>query len=353
MIQIASPSRESFEEFRTRVKPLIRPDGTLARLRLAMKVDARFHAEFGVLRAYMRPVLERWPDRLTGFLQGFDETKDRLDAEAQKHLRALARRHSVSLARGRFDADYLDTLEELALFFVYWDVKSIFLAGAYQAITTEAIDIVLERAKKRGAIRVPQLIQILISALSLELNQIQRVYIMYERSRFEDLALMVKLERPDAPVGEENLPEAGIDIAPEDAAKAAETCGALSRQADLLAPAFFKALFELEPGARAALPEQDIAAGHAAFAALFGAVAATIGEPHALAARLRAFAGERPGLARSAGWRTAARTAMVAVFERACGLHWTKAHAEAWERVFDAGAALALEAAEGAQARRL
>ena len=339
MNEISTPIRETFDAFRERVKPLIRPKGTLPRLHAVMNVDARFLAEFDVLRAYLRPVLEEWPAMLRAFLERFEETRGRLDDDAHSALRKLVKAHSLGLARGRFDADYLSALEDVALFFAYHDVKSIYLAGAYQAITEQAIEKVLERAAKRGAIRVPQLIQTLIAALSLELNQMQRVFILYERSRYEDLALRVKQAAPELAlealdIGAEDLPPAELSLNAEDVALAQETTEALLRQTDLLVPAFLRRLFEIDPETRGLFPD-DLAPTHAALAALFEKTAANLGDPHALSATLRSAAAGVPGLAISAGRGEKARRALLGVLQRACGLHWSERHGDAWRRIFD------------------
>ena len=131
---------ESFDAFRARYLPLIRPEETLSRMKRALSVDAEFLGEFEILRRYLRPMMEGWADSLLGYLTKFPEFNERFGFEEDAQLRPLMREHAKQLAAGHFDEKYLTSLENIALFFIYHDVKSIWVAGAYQAITREAID---------------------------------------------------------------------------------------------------------------------------------------------------------------------------------------------------------------------
>lgn len=321
-------------DFRKAHRPRIRPKGTEERLRRAMEVDASFLAEFEALRAYLRPVLEEWPESLLSFLQRHPECHDRLEQEAVGELRRLVKAHSVHLAQGRFDAAYLDTLEDFALFFIRRDIKSIYLAGAYQAITARAIDLALERAKKRGAHRVPQLIQTLIATLSLELNQIQRVFIVHERARYEDLLVKVKVAAPELLDEDAEAPPAELELPAEDVELAAAMVETLLRQKELLPPAFLKRLGEIDPSLETP-PGADLAALQTEIAALLDTVLTHLDAPHVLTVRLKEFAALRPGLAASETKCENARRAMLSVFQRAGGLAWTEQNGEAWRRIFD------------------
>ena len=257
MNQTFSHPPESFEAFRSRFKPEIRPKDTLPRLRRAMSVDDSFLAEFDALRVYLRPMLENWPDVFLAFLKKHPEPREAIAPEAEPRLREALKAHVKKLALGRFDESYLNTLEDVALRFIHLGVRSVYIAAAYQQITRDAIDLVFERAEKRQAIRVRQLMQILVSALALELNQIQRVYTVYEQRRHEGLLDDIRRGGVCDGALEALLPPPELSLPPEDVELVRSNAQTLLRQRDLVGRAFLKKLFESAPQLRGLFPEDD------------------------------------------------------------------------------------------------
>lgn len=339
--------KESFLAFRERYKPLIRPDETLPRMRRALSVDAEFIAEFTVLRGYLRPMLQGWTEALLGYLYRFPELRERFGAEEEELLRPLIRQHSHNLAAGHFDEHYLNSLEDIALYFIYFDVKSIWVAGAYQAITRDAIDIVFKRATDRHAIRVRQLMKILTSALALELNQIQRVYTVYERRQYttliEDLNSSAFLTDAHPDLKAMKLPA----LEPTDVMRVQDSYGSLRSQSDLFAKAFCKTLFEDSPETLA-FAGTDHAAFASAFTQIMAMLVGSLSVPTSLAptlARLGAMAAERgatPALYK------AFEDALMKTLERASGMRWREEDAKAWREIY-ATLAMATIAASGAE----
>lgn len=317
MTQDPNTTVEPFEAFRDRVKPQVRPEQTLPRLRRALRVDDAFIAEYQALRPFLRPMLQHWPDALIAQLHRFPEPSAQLDAAAEAGLRQLLKAHALQLMSGNFDADYLDTLEDVALFLVHRNVKSIWLAGAYQQMTCEAIQLVFDRADQRHAPRRRQLITVLVSALALELNQIQRVFTLVERIRCE------------AALGgscESDLPRAAATeiaplAAPETLDLIQEVLIEIAPQSELMAKAFLKVLFEDAPNLRSYF-EDDLAETERAVAAALSGLGPIVPDAAALAEALETLGRAAPLLLSDPVRRKALKAALTHTLKRAAGPRW-------------------------------
>lgn len=336
---------KAFADFLAHHKPLIRPEGTLVRMRRALSVDAEFLAEFEVLRGYLRPLLAKWSDALLGYLRQFPEFQEKFIGEEERLLRPMMIEHSKQLALGRFDEAYLDTIEDLALFFIYFDVRSIWVAGAYQSITRDAIDLVFKRAMERRAIRVRQLMKILVSSLALELNQIQRVYTIYERGQYR--ALIEDLKSGE-PLAEEMWDAHELDLPELDGMavlRVKKSYESIAWQSRHFARAFTDALADRSIEAREFVGEDRAAFARAALEVIARMVGA-LDSPAAL----------RPGVLRASDAISRHRVSpklaneiadvLVTTVGRASGTRWREADAEAWRSVYGAVANAAIAHAQ-------
>lgn len=342
---------DSFEAFRARYKPLIRPEETYARMRRAMSVDAEFLAEFGVLRSYLRPLLEGWSDGLLGYLKRFSEFSDQFSHADEIILQRLMREHAKHLAAGHFDERYLDSLEDVALFFIYFDVKSIWVAGAFQAITGDAIDFVFKRAEARHAIRVRQLVKALSKTLALELNQIQRVYTIYERRQYrtliEDLRTGAFLEH----TGEGGALGLDIDLPaldPTSVMRVRDSYAGLSSQSGLLAKAFAADWLKRAPEHRDLVRAdgQEAETVARAFAGTLAELIADLDRPEQLAQRVRALGGAAVARGATAAQAETTLAALIATLSHASGTRWRSEDAAAWRHVFQTLATAAFASAD-------
>lgn len=170
-----------FKGFLASVGPKVRPPETLARLRRAFALDVGFEEEFALAKPYLAAEAGDWAETQLRHLTAHDALPATIDAQGVAVFKRLVDAHMRQTLHGKFDAHWLDTLEPVALFYIYHDVKSIWVAGAHHALTGRAVDRVAAEASRRGARRVPQLVKALLGALALELNQMQRVYTMAER----------------------------------------------------------------------------------------------------------------------------------------------------------------------------
>ncbi len=325
---------ESFEAFRARYLPLIRPEETLSRMRRALSVDAEFLGEFEILRSYLRPMMEGWADSLLGYLTKFPEFKEQFGFEENAQLRLLIREHAKQLAAGHFDEKYLTSLENIALFFIYHDVKSIWVAGAYQAITRDAIDMVFTRATDKNAIRVRQLMKILVSSLALELNQIQRVFIIYERRQYaaliDDLKSGAFLADGASDLATVDLPT----LDPTQVMRVQDSFGSLRSQAELIAKAFCKQLFDTSPVARQFAGE-DRAEFARDFIHVLAAGVSALSDPATLAPMVSKFGVAAAERGATPELYDSVREALIYTLKRASGSHWTEGDEAAWRGIYE------------------
>ena len=115
------------------------------------------------------------------------ETTQNLDPEALSQIKKLYQEHSMLFRTGRFGDEYLDSIETIALFFIYHDIKTIWLSSAYHETIRSLTEIVCSRASRNKSVPLRYLINSLFCALSVEQNQIQRTFTVYERHVSETL----------------------------------------------------------------------------------------------------------------------------------------------------------------------
>lgn len=176
-----------FKEFCEAYQPLIRPERTEERMRAAFQVDARFVGEFRHLKPLLPSKDGSWGESILYHLMKMDMLDVEFTQDEISIIRALYRDHSAVFRSGVFDERYLDSIEKIALFFVLHDIKTIWIASAYQATTRNLVEKVFKVARYNRSVPANQLINSLVCAMSLELNQIQRTFTVYERHVSESL----------------------------------------------------------------------------------------------------------------------------------------------------------------------
>jgi len=181
MIENPNKNHEKFDLFVQSYKPLIRPKDTLTRMVDAFQLNARFQEEFRYLRPYLPRKGESWADEILKHLCQVCETTRNLEPEALSQIQKLYRDHSMLFRVGRFGEDYLDSIETIALFFIYHDIKTIWLSSAYHEAIRGLTEIVCARASRNKSVPLRYLLNSLFCALSVEQNQIQRTFTVYER----------------------------------------------------------------------------------------------------------------------------------------------------------------------------
>lgn len=346
MAQAAPSAGARFAAFRAYYKPRIRPPETLPRLRAALGVDAGFLAEFGVLRPYLKPILARWPELFMESLAKPRDLPPSVLAADGVELRALLKAHAHQTLLGRFDEAYLDHLEDLALYFIYHDVKSIWVAGAYQELMWRGVETTLKRAEKRKAIRVAQLLGAQVSALALELNQIQRVYMMYERRQAE--APIADLERGGLlRVSAEPARKAGLD--PEIVALAQVSFARIAPQADRFARSFYHRLFEIAPELRPLFPLWLIEQ-RAKLTRTLATLVAGLGDLERMRPELATLGARHLGYGAEPAHYKLVGKALLAALAEADADNWTDAHLRAWTRIYQEIADVMIAGAERAAA---
>lgn len=171
----------NFELFQNAYKSTIRPKGMVKQLESVFGLDAKFKAEFRYLRKFLLADRVNWSDDIIAHLGTNDALAHDIDDHQQNTLRELYRVHADNFRLGEFGEAYLDSLEDVALFFIHHDIKSIWVVGAYREIAERLIDVISDKSQNNRNLPLRETMRALTSALLIEVNQLQRCFTMYER----------------------------------------------------------------------------------------------------------------------------------------------------------------------------
>ncbi len=178
----------SYKLFVDSYKHKIRPEGQAIRLRSAFQLDGVFTRQFETLRGVLARSRLEWGDEIVHGLMKRSAFPDTVDDVELQCINVLYQRHTRIFRAGIFDDNYLNSIEDIALFFIHHDVKSIMIAGSYRDLVDKHVDLLVDGdIKKTSPMSVGAGIKAITLALSIELNQIQRVYTMHERDVSQSL----------------------------------------------------------------------------------------------------------------------------------------------------------------------
>ena len=170
-----------FHLFKNSYKPHVRPDDMAANLRRAFRLDAKFAAEFKRLKPYLQTGRGDWGDLVVMSLSERSALAKSMKDDDLRQLLSLYRNHSAIFRAGNFDETYLDSVEDIALFLRFHEIKTLWVASVYRDLTEQMIDLVCDRARLNRHVPIKGLLHALSCGLAVELNQIQRTFTMYER----------------------------------------------------------------------------------------------------------------------------------------------------------------------------
>ena len=172
-----------FQTFLDANLPMIRPEGTIARVRRAFGIGSAYSAAFTSLRGELRHEIDRWPELIVIEILQHRDISERLDHAQMDMFRLLCQRHKQAVLDARFDEDYFRTLEEFVLFFLYHDIRAVWVTGAMKTVIAGSMARLHDR--QHGAHRT--ILFTLLDFMALELSQVQRVYIRY--AEYQDVAI--------------------------------------------------------------------------------------------------------------------------------------------------------------------
>lgn len=170
-----------YDLFRESYKPHLRPEGMAKQIETVFRLDPTFKAEFRYLRKFLLADRTNWAEDIVSHLMTIDALSERMDQQRFNLLRNLYRVHADNFRMGAFDEAYLCSLEDVALFFIQHDIKSLWLAGAYRELSCRLIEVISAKAANNRTLPLRGTMRALTSALLIEVNQMQRCYTMYER----------------------------------------------------------------------------------------------------------------------------------------------------------------------------
>ena len=334
---------DSFEEFRDCYKQHIRPEGTLDRLRRAFEIDVEFQDSFQLLRPYLRQFEEQWSELIIEHVSRARSASTTLDPKHVAAFEAIYKRHMLSLYSGQFDEDYLSSVEEIALFMIYRDIKSVWLAGAYQLIMSEMVRFIFKSTDKSRLVKLERVVRILSRALAIEMNQIQRVFTVIESHRLSVLVsdlqatgfLRARAKKRNSPM---------TKVTPRQVAIVQETFQAIVPVADLVAKKFYNRLFELDDTLRPMFPE-DMAPQRAKLIKTLSVAIERLDKIEELLPEIEALGRRHVDYDVKPEQYDIVGEALLGTLERGLGASWNDDVADAWGSVYGALAKTMLQAA--------
>lgn len=327
-MRLYDPHRDlGFSHFRAAYKPHIRPENQLLRLRQAFAVDARFETEFELLQPWLRRAQTSWVDEIVQHLLQFDGVSASFTEADKERLRRLYARHADAFASGRIDEEYLDSLEDVALFFLFHGVRSVWLAGAYGRLTEAAVDYFFTVAETRSRRPAQLLMRCFSKAMTIELSQIQRVFICYER-RLQSVVLG-------------HLAEVGPDM--ESILR--DSLFGVTENGPALAERFFAGLEERAPELGPSLPT-DRDARTAVFLDTLTCAVNDLSDENMPS--IRALGRGLVGAPLRAEHRSVVESALLAALKTAFGAKWHGDLERAWTALYQKASLIALDARDDA-----
>lgn len=333
-MSIAFAEYETFAAFRADHLRHIRPDGTRQRLHRAFEIDVVFLESYGLARPYLARFQERWADAIAAHVAAARSNTGPFEPEDAAAFSRLYRLHMQHVIRGRFDDAFLDTLEDVALFMIYRDIKSVWLAGAHQKMLGDMIDLVFDRVEAPRRHRLNRIVKLLVKAMAIEMNQIQRVFTTVETHRLARLyaetqtetGFALRLDLPEPP--NEPLPPATIAAVREIGAQLGQYADAVSRK-------FFERLFEIEPALQPLFPE-DVDARRELLRDTLDRGMALLDDLGGGGdnAKLSALAAELVACGASPSRFEAIGQAWIATLASSVGRRWTPSAASAWRDAY-------------------
>ncbi len=173
---------QGFAHFHSFYRPRIRPEGHVADVRRAFQIDKSSHDAFHDLRPFLRHEQKTWPDTIARRLSEHGAISAAFLVSDLAELRRVYARHAAHFAAGDFSDAYFDSLEDLALLYLFHDVRSVWLAGVYAELEEASVDKFFEYAKLNRHASPRRIMRAFSKAMTLELSQISRVFIAYERA---------------------------------------------------------------------------------------------------------------------------------------------------------------------------
>ncbi|MEM8869128.1 MAG: hypothetical protein AAGE38_01925, partial [Pseudomonadota bacterium] len=123
--------------------------------------------------------IERWPEMIAIQISQFRDFSDKLDHVGMDLFRDICERHKLAVLENKFDDNYFSTIEEFALFFLYHEIRAVWVVGTL----TQVFEQSMARTYDRNDPARRDVMVTLFKFMMLEISQIQRVYIRYAEYR--------------------------------------------------------------------------------------------------------------------------------------------------------------------------
>ena len=174
---MADPRLERFTES---WRPLIRPPG----LEEALVETYRLKPRSDAMRSSPALVGDldlMWLREFKAALRRHPEVKARLEEEDYAEVKSIFDTHRKILKLNRFDRDYLDSIERVALFFIFHELKSSWVIGCYDEMKDRLFDALDGSAAVAHAMNPLAAQKALSTIAMIDCTQIHRVYNYFDR----------------------------------------------------------------------------------------------------------------------------------------------------------------------------
>lgn len=184
---------DDLRKFIEELRPQVRPDWLIPEVNRALNVDQSFKVQFKAAQSHLSEDMNTWADLVITTLINRKHLDQDFPPEHMTFLRDIFKEHRRVVLEGKFEDGYYTSIETIGLFFIYYNVLPLFVIGAIKARIDHIVGELGGSHSSSG--RLPTIAS-LITFLTLEVNQIQRVYIAYHgRNSAEIFATDEKLNK--------------------------------------------------------------------------------------------------------------------------------------------------------------
>lgn len=177
---------QSLDEFITEWKPLIRPDGLAEALLSAYGLRPNDRDDVSRLPAIFAEYDQLWLRELGADLCGHPQVQGRLAPSDVERLNSFLDTHRRFMRLGRFGSDYLDSIEDIGLFFLYHEVMPLWVISCFDQVKNRLLETIQEESTSICLEEQLALTKGVTTATLVDSTQFQRVYNFYDHTLAEE-----------------------------------------------------------------------------------------------------------------------------------------------------------------------
>jgi hypothetical protein len=174
-------------EFIAEWKPQIRPAGLLDTLPRSYRLATNERYDMMVFPRFLATYDRLWMREFRSQLESCSHIHSRLDATDLKILGRLLNTHRSVLRTTRYGEAYLGSIEDLSLFFLYHEIRPIWIIGCYDVVKNRLLDALETKALIFDPKETLALQKAVTTMTLIDCTQLQRVYNNYDHCLAREL----------------------------------------------------------------------------------------------------------------------------------------------------------------------